>query len=369
MILVAPDHIEGRSGRLLKKETAHDQRAISGKYSFAKGDIVYSKIRPNLRKATLVDFDGLCSADMYPFKPAEDVSAGFILATILGYQFSNYAESVSARSGMPKINRAELAAFTVALPPTKLEQQAIAEALSDADTLIEGLEALIAKKRQLKQGTMQELITGSKRLSGFTEDWSEIRLGELFDFKNGLNKAKAFFGYGVPIVNYMDVYNSSKIYYSNLKGRVSLTAQEIKNFEVRRGDVFFTRTSETPDEIGVASVVLDEAKQTVFSGCVLRGRPKDGRICNEFKAYCFQSEYVRKQIVSQASYTTRALTNGKLLSKVLLPLPHLKEQTAIATVLSDMDAEIAVLEGKLAKARRVKAGMMQDLLTGRVRLV
>jgi len=73
MTLVAPDHIESNSGRLLKKETASDQRAISGKYLFVKGDIVYSKIRPYLRKAILADFDGLCSADMYPLKPASDV--------------------------------------------------------------------------------------------------------------------------------------------------------------------------------------------------------------------------------------------------------------------------------------------------------
>lgn len=121
MILVAPDHIEGRTGRLLKKETAHDQRAISGKYLFGKGDIVYSKIRPYLRKAILANFGGLCSADMYPLKPNADVSAGFVLAVILGEHFSKYAESVSVRSGMPKINRAELAEYSMAIPPTKAE--------------------------------------------------------------------------------------------------------------------------------------------------------------------------------------------------------------------------------------------------------
>ena len=119
MTLVAPDHIQSGSGRLLKKETAADQRAISGKYLFSEGDIVYSKIRPYLRKAILADFEGLCSADMYPLKPASDVSAGFMFAAILGPDFSKYAESVSVRSGMPKINRAELAEYTIALPPPK----------------------------------------------------------------------------------------------------------------------------------------------------------------------------------------------------------------------------------------------------------
>ena len=137
MILVAPDHIESATGKLLAKQTAAEQRAISGKYVFEKGDIVYSKIRPYLRKAFLADFSGLCSADMYPLRPDTGISSGFILAVVLGYRFSKYADSVSVRSGMPKINRAELAEYSLPLPPLT-EQRAIAEALSDVDALLGG---------------------------------------------------------------------------------------------------------------------------------------------------------------------------------------------------------------------------------------
>jgi type I restriction enzyme S subunit len=149
----------------LKKETARDQHAISGKYQFVKGDIVYSKIRPYLKKAILADFDGLCSADMYPLKPVENVSAGFIFASILAHHFSKYAEAVSVRSGMPKINREELAAYAIALPPTIAEQEAVATILSDMDTEIAALETKLAKSRYLKQGMMQELLTGRIRLA------------------------------------------------------------------------------------------------------------------------------------------------------------------------------------------------------------
>ena len=139
MTLVAPNHIESGTGRLLSRETASDQKAISGKYLFGRGDIVYSKIRPYLRKAVLAEFNGLCSADMYPLKPAADVSGGFMLSVLLGQRFTRYSESVSVRSGMPKINRAELADFVVALPPLP-EQRAIATVLSDVDALLHGLE-------------------------------------------------------------------------------------------------------------------------------------------------------------------------------------------------------------------------------------
>ena len=165
MTLVAPDHIESGTGRLLARLTASDQGAISGKLLFASGDIVYSKIRPYLRKAVLADFDGLCSADMYPLKPATGISAGFILAVLLGHRFTKYAESVSVRSGMPKINRAEMAEFLVALPSAP-EQSAIATALRDVDALLSVLERLIAKKRDLKRAAMQQLLTGETRLPG-----------------------------------------------------------------------------------------------------------------------------------------------------------------------------------------------------------
>jgi type I restriction enzyme S subunit len=154
-----------------------------------------------------------------------------------------------------------------------------------------------------------------------------------------------------------------------LTGRVSLTSQERSNFDVRTGDILFTRTSETPGEVGMASVVLDETDETVFSGFLLRARPKTEHLCKEFMAYCFQSHSVRNQIVSKASYTTRALTNGKALSTVIIVLPEPREQAAIATVVSDMDSEIALLEAKLSKAFQIKHGMMQELLTGRIRLV
>jgi type I restriction enzyme, S subunit len=253
--------------------------------------------------------------------------------------------------------------------PTAREQRAIAAALSDVDALLGGLDQLIAKKRDLKQAAMQQLLTGQTRLPGFRSEWAQIPLGELFTFKNGLNKAKEFFGFGTPIVNYMDVFRNAGIRCAQLTGRVSLSSQEIKNFDVKKGDVFFTRTSETADEIGMAAVILDEPDQTVFSGFVLRGRPRNSLLCDEFKACCFRSSFVRSQIVSKASYTTRALTNGRILSAVVLPVPPVSEQSAIAAVLSDIDADLSALEARRDKTRALKQAMMQALLTGKIRLV
>jgi len=201
------------------------------------------------------------------------------------------------------------------------------------------------------------------------EDWSLTALGTLLSFKNGLNKGKEYFGRGSPIVNYMDVYAFPKIYASRLQGRVEVTKQEIDSYSVRRGDVFFTRTSETVDEVGVASVLVDDSPNTVFSGFVLRARSKNDALAIGFKSYCFSTQVIREQITSKSTYTTRALTNGRALSDVLLPLPPTKlQQEAIAEALADADALIESLQQLIAKKRAIKQGAMQALLTGRQRL-
>ncbi len=201
------------------------------------------------------------------------------------------------------------------------------------------------------------------------EDWDDISLDDLFDFKNGLNKGKDYFGYGTPIVNYMDVYNHAGLRAGNVLGRVTVSTQELDAYSANRGDVFFTRTSETAEEVGIASVLLEDMPNTVFSGFVLRARPKNSVLSDNFKKYCFSSEIVRNQIVAKSTYTTRALTNGRTLSSVVLPLPTDKqEQEAIAETLSDVDELIESLVQLIAKKRLIKHGAMHELLSGKKRL-
>ena len=200
------------------------------------------------------------------------------------------------------------------------------------------------------------------------EDWSLDQLGESFVFKNGLNKEKEFFGHGTPIVNYMDVYKHNGLTIKNVIGKVEVTQNEKLAYQVKIGDVFFTRTSETMDEIGISAVVLEEMKDTVYSGFILRARSKNDKYDLTFKQYAFLSSFVRQQIMSTSSYTTRALTNGRLLSNVYIPLPPKPEQQSIAQTLSDTDALIDALEKLIEKKRHIKQGAMQELLTGKRRL-
>ncbi|KZL21209.1 EcoKI restriction-modification system protein HsdS [Pseudovibrio axinellae] len=314
--------------------------------------------------------------------PMDGTNIKWLSYVLTDMNLNQYSES----SAQPGLTVSKILPLKTAAPNDNREQKAIAEALSDVDGLIASLEALIEKKRQIKTGTMQQLLTGKTRLPGFgegkgfkqtelgeiPEDWDVALIGDYIEFKNGLNKAKKYFGYGTPIINYMDVFGQEGIRKEHVVGCVDVSREEIKNYSAKKGDVFFTRTSETVEEIGLSSVLLDDISSAVFSGFILRGRDKSdsSKIHLNFKKYCFGSEVVRAQIKSSSSYTTRALTNGTLLAKVLFPLPSLEnEQIAIASVLTTMEGEIHSLENRLAKTKALKQGMMQELLTGRTRLI
>ncbi len=145
------------------------------------------------------------------------------------------------------------------------------------------------------------------RFKGFSEEWESDTVGTFYNFKNGLNKGKEFFGYGTPIVNFTDVFHNRSIISNNLKGKVSLSSDEISNYNVKEGDIFFTRTSETINEIGYPAVMTDSPINTVFSGFVLRARAIDlDPLALSFKQYVFFTDIFRSEMVKKSSMTTRA---------------------------------------------------------------
>jgi type I restriction enzyme S subunit len=256
----------------------------------------------------------------------------------------------------------------IALPPIP-EQRAIAGALSDVDALLGALDQLIAKKYDLKQAAIQQLLTGQTHLPGFHGQWEVKRLGDIGKFKNGLNKDSGAFGHGSSFVNLMDVFGVNAISSTNHLGLVASTKVDRDVYDLRRGDVLFIRSSVKPSGVGLTAVVECDLAETVYSGFLIRFR--DGGLLDiGFKKHCFYDESFRKKVIaaSSVSANTNINQNALRLLSILLP-PTKAEQTAIAGVLSDMDAELAALEQRRAKTRALKQGMMQELLTGRTRLV
>lgn len=157
MILIAPDHIQSESGQIIAKATVREQNAISGKYLVKKGDVIYSKIRPYLKKVSIAPEDCLCSADMYPFSCTEKINSKYLQTILLSKQFTDYANSCSARTGIPKINRDDIALFFCKIPPIP-EQEKIAETLSIWDSAIEKIEQLISEKEKMFNGISQKIF-------------------------------------------------------------------------------------------------------------------------------------------------------------------------------------------------------------------
>ncbi|HHW6189628.1 TPA: restriction endonuclease subunit S [Staphylococcus aureus] len=208
------------------------------------------------------------------------------------------------------------------------------------------------------------------RFPGFEGEWEEKKVGELLEFKNGLNKGKEYFGSGSSIVNFKDVFNNRSLNTNNLTGKVNVNSKELKNYSVEKGDVFFTRTSEVTGEIGYPSVILNDPENTVFSGFVLRGRPKSGidLINNNFKRYVFFTNSFRKEMITKSSMTTRALTSGSAINKMKVIYPvSAKEQRKIGDFFSKLDRQIELEEQKLELLQQQKKGYMQKIFSQELR--
>lgn len=201
------------------------------------------------------------------------------------------------------------------------------------------------------------------RFAGFKGDWVQRKVGDYYYFKNGLNKGKEFFGYGIPIVNFTDVFHNRGICASILKGKVHLQPSEIANYKVQKGDIFFTRTSETIDEIGYSSVMLDEPKDTVFSGFVLRGRAIDvDPLTINFKRYIFYTDVFRKEMVIKSSMTTRALTSGTAIKEMEFKFPqNTEEQDKIGVFFTNLDNLITLQQRQVDNLIIVKKTMLEKM--------
>jgi type I restriction enzyme, S subunit len=294
----------------------------------------------------------------------------YLLYVLMSPVIQNYIDSIQTIGAQPKLALNRIRKFTIPLPATKSEQQAIAEALSDTDSLIESLGQLITKKRQIKQGAMQELLTGKRRLPGFSGEWLRFNFSQLGKTYGGLTgKSKVDFGVGSSLyVTFINVMNNIVIDCSKLEN-VNIGCFESQNI-VKRGDLLFNGSSETQDEVAMCSLIDSHISNLYLNSFCFGFRLNNEYEVNGlFLTYYMRCPEGREIIKSLAQGSTRYNMSKSAFLKLEVRLPPFEEQTAIATILSDMDAEITALEQKLSKARQIKQGMMQELLTGRIRLV
>jgi type I restriction enzyme, S subunit len=252
--------------------------------------------------------------------------------------------------------------------PSLSEQQGIAAALADVDHLLDGMDRLIAKKRDLKQATMQQLLTGQTRLPGFHGEWEVKRVGQIAEVKTGpfgsaLHESD-YVREGTPIIT-VEHLGEFGVEHVNLPLVSDFDRRRLRSYILEVGDIVFSRVG----SVDRNALIRESEKGWLFSGRLLRVRPYREDAVPAFLSYQFHGEPFINAVREVAVGQTMASLNTKILSGVEVTLPSLPEQTAIAAVLSDMDADLAALEARRDKTRDLKQAMMQELLTGKTRLV
>lgn len=276
----------------------------------------------------------------------------------------------SSRGGtgnQANVSTLDVTNIKVTLPPLP-QQQKIAEILGTWDEAIEKQSQLIDKLTERKRGLMQQLLTGKKRLAGFSEEWKEVRLGEIGETYTGLTgKTKENFGTGNPFITYMNVYNSFQINTTQMD-YVYLEKDENQNI-IKYGDVFFTISSETPHEVGMSSVLLDKIENTYLNSFCFGYRLYSFKtLTPEFAKYYLRSKSIRLEMYKLAQGSTRFNLSKSEVLKIKVILPNITEQTAIANILTAADKEIELAKSQLELLRSQKSGLMQQLLTGKTRV-
>lgn len=312
-------------------------------------------------------------------KTAFDAVIGRGVAAIKGNEYifqllskmdtTEYWKTFSCGSTFESLNSNNIKNAEVLIPDVH-EQNQIGKLLKNLDSIITLHQRKLESLKKMKKALLEKMFPRdgenmpSIRFKGFTDSWEQRKVGDYYEFKNGLNKGKEYFGEGTPIVNFTDVFHNRGISPKMLSGRVRLEPFEIKNFEVGKGDIFFTRTSETIEEIGYPSVMLGEPKNTVFSGFVLRGRCflNVDPLNDLFKKYLFFTDTFRTEMVRKSSMTTRALTSGTAIRNMKFLHPSSKEeQHRIGEFLTNLDNLITLHQRKLEKLKNIKKAMLEKM--------
>lgn len=348
---------------------AVQHRDIYRRCDVKQGDLLLTKDGANTGNAALnslhEEFSLLSSVAFLRFTPGE-YEAAYFLQQILSPSVQKQIQDAMSGNAITRLTLEKIRKLSFPCPPTRAEQQAIATALSDADVLIESLEQLLAKKRQIKQGAMQELLTGKRRLPGFEGEWATTRLGDCLHSRPsyGVNASAVPFSDKLPA--YIRITDISDDGFFCPDPLVSVKHSLAEEFYLQEGDLVFARTGAS---VGKSYRYKKSDGLLVYAGFLIRIQPNARKLSPEFLSYIAHAGVYWNWVRVMSMRSGQPGINGNEFAQMLVPLPTIEEQTAIATILSDMDADIAALEAKLAKARAIKQGMMQELLTGRIRLV
>lgn len=360
-------------GRFLPDKLVSVKSEQACNYYLSDGDIVFARTGASVGKSYRYNpNDGKLVFAGFLIRVKPDVTKllpGFVSAYVKTGKYWCWVRLMSMRSGQPGINGNEYSQLPIPIPQLS-EQHAITQALSDADTLLATLDQVIAKKRSLKQAALQQLLTGKTRLPGFRGEWQKKTLGELGTTYGGLTgKTKSDFGFGnAKYITFMNVITNAVLDCTTFE-QVNVSASEAQN-KVLQGDIIFNSSSETPEEVALCSLMVEQVPNLYLNSFCFGFRLfEDQQVNGLFLTHFIRANPGREMMRLLAQGSTRYNISKSALRKASVLLPLEDEQVAIAEVLSLMDAELDALEARRDKTRNIKLAMMQELLSGRTRLV
>ena len=346
-----------------------------------KGDILFAGSGETIAEigksvAFIDDFKALAGGDIIIFRPSIELDSAFLSYMLNTGKCRRDISVMGQGVIIAHISSKLLQKLSVFLPSLD-EQKRIASALSKIDAYLENTIKLIEEKERFKRGIAKKLLTCKEgenipeaRFKGFEDEWKEYNLSKIGVSYNGLRnkKANSFVeNCNAKYITYKSVYDKNKIDINRL-GNVFIGKNENQNL-VKYGDIFFTISSETPDEVAISSVLLDEVENTYLNSFCFGFRFDFNILLPEFARYYFRSDYIRKSTYRLAQGITRYNISKKKFLDIIIYLPSLEEQEKIGGYLSLLDEEIDNLKKQKELIKEMKRGAMQKLLSGEVRLL
>ena len=238
------------------------------------------------------------------------------------------------KGSQPFLSVSDFEKICIPVPPLEVQDEIVC-ILDDFTKLSLELKSKILEELKARQKQYNEyinIILSDNNLKEF----KKIKLKDLFDFKNGLSKGKEFFGSGTPFIRYTDVYNKRFLHSEDIEQKVNCTEKELESLKVKRGDVFFTRTSEIAEQVGYSSVLLDNIENCVFNGFTIKATPKTTLLLPEYCAFCFSTNSFRQYVSTRCAFTTRASLTGKTIGEYELSVPSIQIQEKIVKQLMSL---------------------------------
>jgi type I restriction enzyme S subunit len=355
--VVGLEHIESENIHLRKSETLEESTTFTKK--FAIGDVLFGRRRAYLRKASQASFSGICSGDITVFRAKENLMPELLPFVVNNEKFFDYAIKHSAGGLSPRVKFKDLANYEFLLPP-KDQQAQLSKLLWAMDEVIEKENKCKEKYELFYKRFLFDAVSG--KLSKDFKTWEEYLFGSLGESFGGLSgKTKKDFGEGSPFVNYMNVFSNSKIDSSKVD-YVKINEGEKQN-ELKYGDILITGSSETPEDLGMSSVVLENLEGYFLNSFCFGFRLNDFEtLLPEYARFLMRGEHVRKFMFKRAQGSTRFnLSKTTVREKMKFLLPKVSEQKEIADKLEFMENNISSFESKIVASKALQKSLINQV--------